>query len=234
MNKEPTPVQTDAADPSCTPIIHWEYLRKLMDFQEISYPTLSKMCGTPESTLRKLFQGATKDPRISTILPPVRILGASLDRTLGLAPARDFEREEAAYDVTVMDTMRHQVAELMKEREMAVSKNADNIAANSAMIAQLSEKIEKQSERLEFKAGKIQEQELELTELRTTLKARELTIKNLESMYHKRDATVNTLRRELGIMRYVTAGFSLLLVCLCAYFVWELTNPRKGLTGLFF
>lgn len=234
MNRESMTSQTDTTDPLCMPVIHWEHLRRLMEFQEISFPALSKLCGTPESTLRKLLQGVTKDPRISTMLPVVRALGASFDRMLGLAPERDFNREEAAYDVTIMDTMRHQVMELMKEREGCVNKHTDEIAAHADQIRILSEKVEKQAERLEFKAGRLQEQEIELTELRTTLKARDQTIANLESMYNKRDATVNTLRRELGIMRYVTIGFALFLVALCAYFAWELMNPLKGITGLFF
>lgn len=213
------------------PEIQWDQLRKLMEFQELTYPALARMSGTPESTLRKLLQGVTKDPRVSTMYPIVKALGASFDRLLGLAPKRDFEREEATYDVTLMDSMRHQVQEMAKEREADVNRNAEKIAENASMIEALNAKVNEQMERLEFKAGRIHDLEMENQVLKANVDARDRTISNLESMYKKRDATVGSLRKDLTIMRYVLIALAFICVGICGYFIWEILNLDKGITG---
>ena len=86
-------------------VVHWEYLKELMKIRGWSCTKLSEECGTPKSTLQKLLSGETEDPRLSSFYPPVKALGASLDRMLELAPPRDFEAEKRCYDATLMQTM---------------------------------------------------------------------------------------------------------------------------------
>jgi len=214
-----------------TPEIHWDHLRKLMEFQELTFPALARLSGTPESTLRKLMQGTTKDPRISTLYPIVRALNASFDRTLGLAPERDFEREEETYDATLMDSMRHQLETMMRERD-AVS--TANIAANAELLRTLSAKVDEQDKRLNAKRSRLSEQEQEIAVLNERIGHKDKTIANLEGLFRKRGETIDGLRRELKCQRIFVTVLVLLLVILCGYFVWELLpwNIDKGLTGM--
>ena len=214
-----------------TPEIRWDHLRKLMEFQELTFPALARLSGTPESTLRKLMQGTTKDPRISTLYPIVRALNASFDRTLGLAPERDFEREEETYDATLMDSMRHQLETMMRERD-AVS--TANIAANAELLRTLSAKVDEQDKRLNAKRSRLSEQEQEIAVLNERIGHKDKTIANLEGLFRKRGETIDGLRRELKCQRIFVTVLVLLLVILCGYFVWELLpwNIDKGLTGM--
>lgn len=214
-----------------TPDIRWDHLRKLMEFQELTFPALARLSGTPESTLRKLMQGTTKDPRISTLYPIIRALNASFDRTLGLAPERDFEREEETYDATLMDAMRNQLETMMRERE-AVS--TAGIAANAELLRTLSAKVDDQESRLAAKRSRLSEQEQEIAVLNERIGHKDKTIANLEGLFRKRGETIDSLRRELKYQRIFVTLLVLLLVILCGYFVWELLpwNIDKGLTGM--
>lgn len=116
-------------------LIDFAQLRKLMEFQNMSFPALARACGTPVSTLRKLMHGQTPDPRISSILPVVRALGASLDRLIGLAPKRDIAKEEAVFDASLMDSMRWQLDASEKQR-------AELQAELAALREQLDARIE--------------------------------------------------------------------------------------------
>lgn len=189
-----------------TPEIHWDHLRKLM-------------------------QGTTKDPRISTLYPIIRALNASFDRTLGLAPERDFEREEETYDATLMDAMRNQLETMMRERE-AVS--TAGINANAELLRTLSAKVDEQDKRLDAKRSRLSEQEQEIAVLNERIGHKDKTISNLEGLFRKRGETIDCLRRELKYQRIFVTVLVLILVLLCGYFVWELLpwNIDKGLTGM--
>ena len=189
-------------------------LRQLYDFQRANNPALKDkscadiacMAGMSESTLKNLLTGKNANPYGETLTGLLDAIGGgSLDRLYGYAPPRDFATESATYDATLMETMQHQVAELLKERDAVVGNNSSGIASNSAMIDELRKRIEKQDERLEFKAGRIQEQEVEIGVLNERLAAKDKTIKNLEGMHAERKTTVETLRRDLKLQRMAMA-----------------------------
>lgn len=204
-----------------TPVIRWDQLRKLMEFQDLSYPTLARMSGIPESTLRKLLQGTTKDPRISTMFPVVRALNASFDRILGLAPERDFAREEATYDVTLMDSMRHQLETMMHERE-AVS--TAGITANAELLRTLSAKVDEQDKRLDAKRSRLSEQEQEIAVLNERIDAKTKTIMSLEKLCARRRNLIYTILGFLAIMAALT-------IASVSYIAWEIINLEDGQTG---
>lgn len=226
------------------PHIQWGQLQKIMELQEITYPELARRSNTPERTLRNILKGLTKDPRISTLLPIVRALGASIDRLVGLAPMRDIQREAAVFDVTLMDSMRQQVdtleaqraidqAELDRLRKLVLSKGeALSIATERCASmdgikqerAALEKKIEDQAARLEYKAEKIQAQAEEIAALREKVEAKKENVRNLESLTARQ-------RQELWYMRVVILVLVTAIILLCAYFVWEVSNLDEGITA---
>lgn len=189
-------------------------LKDLFDFQRANNPALrDKNCadiaadaGMSESTLKNLLTGKSRNPNGETLTGLLDAIGGgSLDRLYGYAPPRDFAAESATYDATLMETMQHQVKALLEERDSATAHNSSDIASNSALIGELSKRIDAQSERLEFKAGRIQEQEVEIGKLNERLTAKERTIKNLEGMNTERKVTIDGLRRDLKRQRFAMA-----------------------------
>lgn len=186
-------------EPQELPTLHWDQLRALMDYQEITFPQLAKIAHTPDSTLRKLFQGSTKDPCVSTLYPIIRALGASFDRFLGLAPNRDFTKEDSEHDPTTIDSIQRQMSEL-------------------------EENLANQEERLLFKRGRIHELEIEVEHLRTENAAHARSIKHLENMNAKREKELRRHRWIMCCLVLIAVAFAAAAI----YLLWELLNPTRG------
>jgi transcriptional regulator with XRE-family HTH domain len=115
----------------------YEVIPEAMKIQGLTFPALAKLCGTPESTLKKLARGETEDPRISTLHSPFKVLGLSIDRACGLAPERDMEKEAAAHNVSMAKALQERLA--MQDDKIAtlsetVSEQKAVIAAKTATI----------------------------------------------------------------------------------------------------
>ena len=193
--------------------IQWDQVKKLMEFQEITITELAKRSGTPESSLRKYLRGEVKDLRISSLIPIARALNASVDKLIGIAPARDFERESETYDPTLMDNMRRYLDETMRARDEEQAKAQAKIA--------------EQIGRLEFKAGRIHDLELENAALSANMEEKEKTIFILDQECKRR-------RKSLVNHRWAVLIFAFLSIALCAYFIWEIMHITKGLTGMLY
>lgn len=135
--QQPNNVTPIAAEP----IMNHEILSELLKFQMKNNPKLAgktkadiaKACDMSESTLKNLLNGKNDNPQVGTMKRFIQYIGGgSLDRILGLAPPRDFEKEEAVYDADLVktiqihldeklaqiDDLQHQIAmaELEKDR----------------------------------------------------------------------------------------------------------------------
>ena len=80
-----------------------EWLKNLRAMKESSGLTtkeISKKSGIPEPTLEKLFSGATKEPKLTTLQPLVKCLGFSLDEldTGIVNQSRDAINEDLNFD----------------------------------------------------------------------------------------------------------------------------------------
>ena len=159
--------------------INYDYLRQLMIQQGLSYPALERKSGVPESTLRKLMQGKTKDPRVASLLPVVRALGGSADLLFGLAVTPIPAKEQTAMDVAVMDAMRTMMAASMQQYSDADAAAIAEIGLLSAQVAELKQLVADQDERLGHKRGLIGDQSSEIARLNERVGAREATITSL-------------------------------------------------------
>lgn len=158
---------------------NYEYLRQLMIRQGLSYPALERKSGVPESTLRKLMQGKTKDPRVASLLPVVRALGGSADLLFGLAAAPIPIKEQTTMDVAVMDAMRAMMAASMQQYSDADAAAVAEIGLLSAQVAELKQLVADQDERLGNKRGLLDDQRSEIARLSERVAARELTIASM-------------------------------------------------------
>lgn len=67
-------------------MFRYDLLHNALKSRGISLSKLAELSGTAESTLKNLIYGRVEDPRISTIIPPFRALGLSIDEACGLKP----------------------------------------------------------------------------------------------------------------------------------------------------
>lgn len=244
------------SEQTAPPQIQWGQLRRLMEFQELSYPALAKLSGTPESTLRKLLQGVTKDPRISTMLPVVRALGASFDRLLGLAPKRDFEREEASYDVTIMDSLRHQLEALKKQdaanaceldrlRKLVLAKGEaqsraeERVAAQEAltreresMVVEHAQKIAELNRKIEQQGERLEFKAQKIQDQSTEIGALKATIDAREKTIANLESMYRKRGDECRWSKIAIAVLGGLLILVVIYGAWEFINLDKGLTAM--
>lgn len=86
----------------------------LLEFQMKNNPSLAgktrrdiaEACCMSESTLKNMCSGKNNNPRIGTLKCILRhIGGGSIDRLVGFAPPRDFAKEEAEYDASLVEAV---------------------------------------------------------------------------------------------------------------------------------
>lgn len=184
-------------------IIRVEFLREIMKIQKKTIVQLAKDCNMSESTLKKLLNGESEDPRISTLYTVASSLGASIDRLVGLAPPRDFHEENRAYDATLMETMQDRV----KMLESQLAERDATIESQRQRIHELDVSISTNEARLESKAA---------------------SIKHRDEIISNQAATQRYQQRTIAIC----AAALLLLACVVVCGLWEIINIDKGIASL--
>lgn len=215
--------------------IYWDRVRSFMQFTGMSFATLARKSRTPESTLRKLLQGVTKDPRISTVQPVFKALELDANIALGLAPPRDYDAEITQENVPLTDALKQQLSEVRAERDsqlaeldrlrklvLSKGETLSRLEGRAADVDALTAQCAEQHKRLEIKTQKIQDQAEEIACLREKVESRERTVKNLESLTARQ-------RKELMWMKIATAALVAVIVVAASYMVWEIANPDSGL-----
>ena len=116
----------------------YEIITEAMKLQGMTYPTLAKLSGIPESTIKKIAHGESEDPRLSTLQAIFNVLGLSIDRACGLAPERDIAKESAQHNVSMTTALQERLsmqdAKLDELRDSVADKKAE-IASQKATIA---------------------------------------------------------------------------------------------------
>ena len=117
---------------------NYAVIAEAMKLMKMTVPALSKLCGTPESTIKKLVRGEIENPTLTTITPVFRVLGLSIDRACGLAPERDIAKEAAEHNVSMVTALQERLS--MQDEKIAALK--DTIAEQRAEIAAKAATIE--------------------------------------------------------------------------------------------
>ena len=118
-------------------IFKYEVINEAMKIQGLTFPALAKLCGTPESTLKKLARGESEDPRLSSLQPPFKVMGLSLDRACGLAPERDMEKEAAQHNVSMAKALQERLSmqdDKISNLKDVIAEQKAELAAKSAII----------------------------------------------------------------------------------------------------
>lgn len=121
-------IETEGAQPTGH-IMNWDYLKERMKILKITTPQLADKSGVSANTIRNLFSGASKDPRVSSIAAIIAALGASYDIFYGIKPAEqksDIESRLTDLEERIM-FKRGRIDELGLENERLRAENNANI-----------------------------------------------------------------------------------------------------------
>ena len=70
-----------------------KYLKQLMTKTGLTYEAVAEKSERSESTVKKLCNGQTEDPRVDTVAPIVYALGGSMDEMLNPGKSKDEIKE---------------------------------------------------------------------------------------------------------------------------------------------
>ena len=192
-------------------------LTDLVNFQKKNNPRLSgktnrdiaEACGMSENTLCAILKGKNKNPRVATLVYILRAIGGgSIDRLVGLAPHRDFAKEEAFYDATLVDSLQ---ARLDEKRER---------------IQELTNELGASEEECNRLRKMYNEKCIELSKAETRIE----NLNNYESEQAADRAELVRMRRLANTLLAIL--IALVSVIAVLYIIWEIRHPDSGLTGL--
>lgn len=102
-----------------------DWLKNLRAMKECSGMTtkeIARKSSIPEPTLEKLFSGATKEPKLTTLQPLVKCLGFSLDELdTGLASVSDKQSATSTADDPILQTIIANYKQLNQDGQQALA-----------------------------------------------------------------------------------------------------------------
>lgn len=197
-------------------------LTELITFQKKNNPRLkgksnrdiAESCGMSENTLCAIMKGKNRNPRIATLVCILRAIGGgSIDRLVGLAPHRDFSKEEAVYDATLVEALQ---ARLDEKRETIADLKAQLEDADKRLV-NLRTIIHAEGSEGKIALGQVKEMEQRLADKR----------EQIASL----SAHVQEQKKEIRKLRFTGACVSAILILtllVIIYLLWEIANPTLG------
>lgn len=197
-------------------------LTALIKFQKENNPRLkgksnrdiADACGMSENTFCAILKGKNRNPRVGTLVCILRAIGGgSIDRLVGLAPHRDFAREEAVFDATLVEALQ---ARLDEKRETIESLKAQ-LEDRESRLVNLRTIIHQEGTDGKVAIGQVREMEQRLADKREQIAEQAKTIAEQKAEIRK--------LRALGI------GLTMLVIAVMAfafYLIWEIANPTLG------
>lgn len=197
-------------------------LTELYNFQRTHNPALKGMssqaiaeaCDMSENTMRELLKGKNKNPRLGTMKRFLRVIGGgSLDRLTGFAPHRDFDKEEAAYDANLVQSLQ---VRLDEKREM-IAELKSQLADREERLVNLRTIIHQEGHDGKIAIGQVKEMEQRLADKCDQIAEQSKTI-----------AEQKIEIRKLRAMGVVLTILLMLVMAFAFYLVWEIANPTLG------
>lgn len=87
-------------------------------FKGMSESKMAEVCDVSVTTFKDIRKGRCKKPRVDILYSIVSAFGGSIDRLVGLAPARDISKETATWDATLVEGYQHRIDALTAQVEM--------------------------------------------------------------------------------------------------------------------
>lgn len=197
-------------------------LTALVKFQKENNPRLkgksnrdiADACGMSENTFCAILKGKNRNPRVGTLVCILRAIGGgSIDRLVGLAPHRDFAKEEAVFDATLVEALQ---ARLDEKRQRIEELTAD-LAAEKSESARLRKLLlDESAQRSAYEARAV--------EAESRLKDKDSVVEFRTGLHTDLKLENARLRRTGVVLSVILA---VILLCLI-YLLWEIANPTLG------
>lgn len=189
-------------------------------FAHISMTAIAKSIGLGESTFKKLLSGVTFDPQCSTAWVLCRAFGLDPAVIFGLAPKRDYSREEREYNPTLMDNMRRQniaLEERARAYEDRVSEQEEEIISLRRKYVSKCEECAAANERAHNAEALVRDRDASIVKHDEVRSTNRQVIDELS----KRNKRVKTAAMVFTVISIVSTS-------LLVYLLWEIANPTIG------
>jgi len=217
-------------------------LTQLVSFQKKNNPRLqgksnrdiAEACGMSENTLCAILKGKNRNPRVATLVCILRTIGGgSIDRLVGLAPHRDFAKEEALYDATLVEAMQVRLDEKrqrIEELTTEVSTAENECTRLRKMYNEVCMELSSARARLEAMQAEVEEgkgskaAKGQVGEMEKRLADKGDQLERYEKQIDEQKTEIRKLRLTGGFVG-VLLVITLLIVI---YLLWEMANPNLG------
>ncbi len=123
-----------------------KYLKQLMTKTGLTYEAVAEKSERSESTVKKLCNGQTEDPRVDTVAPIVYALGGSMDEMLNPGKSKDEIKEVSV--ASLKEFYEFQIASMKETNEAHVSNIRAHYGQNIDELKENNTKIEQQYEKM--------------------------------------------------------------------------------------
>lgn len=227
----------NSVDDGLGPAMNCTIFNDLLEFQMKNNPTLAgktkrdiaEACDMSESTLKNLCNGKNDNPRIGTLKRIIRYIGGgSVDRIIGFAPPRDFAKEEAQYDASLVEAMQIRLDE-KRERIDELTKQLAVCEEDRDRLRRLVLAKGEALSAAELKASMLQAQmdahgESNLHRNKQESDLREDFEKVRSTLYAERAES-----KKLRVALIVMCAVAILALALSVYLIWDVTHLSAGI-----
>ena len=222
----------------------WMYPERLKDFLEftgMSCNTLATKSGTPVSTIRKILQGETHDPRISTLQPILKASGADANIVLGLSPARDYSKDLAREGTMLATALQKRIedgeAELSAMRKVVLEKS-EHASHAEGKVSAMEYLLSKRDETILQQTETIAQYECRMETKRHRIELLVAENSSLRSDYDGIKAELSAVRKSRDKKSVICKRLTVALCAACVLlalslilFAREIQNIDRGVTA---
>ena len=196
-------------------------------FKNMTSCSFANKIGIGESTWKKLYSGQSVDAMCSTIWAIAKSLGLDVAILFGLAPMRDYAREEQVYNPTLMDNLRRQnlaYEEAIRYKDMRIEdleKQLDAALKEQDRLRKLYHQEGIVRSRAEEQVKSLEE--MVITRDKSIAKHDEVRTTNIGVINH-----LTTLNKRNRMISVIMSFVAVIMAGIMIYFLWELQNPHAG------
>lgn len=196
-------------------------------YRNMTSSTFADKIGIGESTWKKLYSGQSVDAMCSTVWAIAKALGLDVAILFGLAPMRDYEREEQVYNPTLMDNLRRQnlaYEEAIRYKDMRI----EDIEKQLDVALKEQDRLRKLYHEEGLIRSRSEEQvkslkEMIITRDKSIAKHDEVRTTNIGMINH-----LTTLNKRNRMISVIMSFVAVIMAGIMIYFLWELQNPHAG------
>ena len=196
-------------------------------FKNMTSSSFADKIGIGESTWKKLYGGQSVDAMCSTVWAIAKALGLDVAILFGLAPMRDYEREEQVYNPTLMDNLRRQnlaYEEAIRYKDMRIEdieKQLDAALKEQDRLRKLYHEEGLIRSRSEEQVKSLKE--MVITRDKSIAKHDEVRTTNISMINH-----LTALNKRNRMISVIMSFVAVIMASIMIYFLWELQNPHAG------